>query len=341
MQSSSFYVSFALNTLNCSQKTLATMLSVSPTQITKWKKDEHMSESMRNQILSLVGVDANEVDPELVAYAGSLEEANRWVSYFEQMAENSRENAEHSYSCDVFTDDQYLCYSLPMHFINLLQSIGFEVPKTLPNYFTAEYPDEELDDGESDATFDNYENTMSHPLTSLITCTFDALVDIAPVYSMYILPIGDELIENHIEEGSIVFDIYHSLIELALLRGIENKINDYKDLYRTTAFFNFKSEILSWFNKSLYNLKKLAYKENIPMEYDIAALANESSGELGMHVEAKSFGFGEHKIHPDVFMDEIIKSQRVLHFILPKILEKLDIEVTAEDIVKAQKESLF
>ena len=39
-------VQLALNTLSCSQKELAMRLGVSPTQISKWKKGEHMSFEM-------------------------------------------------------------------------------------------------------------------------------------------------------------------------------------------------------------------------------------------------------------------------------------------------------
>lgn len=41
-----YFVRLALHTLKCTQKDLASHLGVSSTQISKWKKGEHMSADM-------------------------------------------------------------------------------------------------------------------------------------------------------------------------------------------------------------------------------------------------------------------------------------------------------
>lgn len=46
---SEHFVRLALDILKCSQKELAGKLGVSSTQISKWKKGEHMSDDMENK----------------------------------------------------------------------------------------------------------------------------------------------------------------------------------------------------------------------------------------------------------------------------------------------------
>ncbi|MDR2173019.1 MAG: helix-turn-helix domain-containing protein, partial [Burkholderiales bacterium] len=54
-------VQLALDSLACSQKELALRLGVSPTQISKWKKGEYMSEEMADKLRLLAEI--GDLDP--------------------------------------------------------------------------------------------------------------------------------------------------------------------------------------------------------------------------------------------------------------------------------------
>ena len=64
-------IQLALKTLKCNQKQLAEKLGVSPAQITKWKKNEHMSSEMKDTIEKLIGIEFE--DPQVVLAVHGLE----------------------------------------------------------------------------------------------------------------------------------------------------------------------------------------------------------------------------------------------------------------------------
>jgi len=69
-------VELALRSLKCSQKELAHRLGVSPTQISKWKKGEHISYEMSEKLRTIANV--GDKIPSFVLLAGSLDDANKW-----------------------------------------------------------------------------------------------------------------------------------------------------------------------------------------------------------------------------------------------------------------------
>jgi len=77
MKSSSL-VELALSAQGCSQKELAIQLGVSPAQISKWKKGEHISFDMSNKLSELAGL--NDLDADFVLLAGSKEDAKNGYS---------------------------------------------------------------------------------------------------------------------------------------------------------------------------------------------------------------------------------------------------------------------
>src|SRR5438067_1945671 len=97
------FVQLALEALSCSQKELALRLGVSPTQISKWKNGEHMSNEMEDKIRTMT--DIGDKHPEFMLWAGSVEAANKWEKLIHFLAEEANENAETGYNADPLNDE--------------------------------------------------------------------------------------------------------------------------------------------------------------------------------------------------------------------------------------------
>jgi hypothetical protein len=52
----------------------------------------------------------------------------------------------------------------------------------------------------------------------------------------------------------------------------------------------------------------------------------ESDEALGQEAERESLGFNSSRLHPDIYMDELLRDMRVIHQVLPAIIKRLGIE---------------
>ena len=78
----------------------------------------------------------------------------------------------------------------------------------------------------------------------------------------------------------------------------------------------------TWINEA----KELALSTGRPLKAEFIHLVSQDDVTLGAEAEEEALGFRAANLHPDIYMDEILRSIRIMHQILPAICEKLEIK---------------
>lgn len=302
-------VQLALAAQSCSQKDLGALLKVSPTQISKWKKGEHISLDMSDRLRSLAKI--GDLDPSFVLWSGSTEKAKKWNSLLHFLAQLISENAETGYETAPLADDLGL---LGWQTFHTLREMGVAIPQDFPKELEFDYSVQFFEKDEDDE--ERIEALNAHPFTSLISSIYHALNDVYGFYTAYV----DELI---LDEDLDLFDspaenIEPCLMDLAATKievdsAFAPKFNEFR--YRT------RKEYRSWLNL----VKRKAIRAGAPLRAELLDLVYLSHDELGSMAEIESFGRNSVRLHPDIYMNELLCGMRAIHKILPVILEKLGI----------------
>lgn len=73
-------------------------------------------------------------------------------------------------------------------------------------------------------------------------------------------------------------------------------------------------------------MKDAAFRAGTPLKAELLDMVANDAGELGHAAEAESLGFNAGRLHPDIYMNELLVGMRMIHQVLPAILNKLEIK---------------
>ncbi|MFL2841687.1 MAG: XRE family transcriptional regulator [Candidatus Puniceispirillaceae bacterium] len=311
------FVDLTLAKLRITQSELASLLKVSPSQISKWKnKNDYMSSEQEQKFREIL--ELGDHDIEVVNLTGSVENKQKWERVFSYIAEHHAEDNDTGFPCDMLCDfDDWLISDKT---VNALDSMGVTFPKKFPKQLEVlllRDHNAEITDNEFFDLLNAEEKAHENKYFKLVNEIYYSLANINAFHTAYVSELEYSISEL---ESTFELEIVDNLLFLAAAKTEPDE-----------AFAkDFKSFRFKWLNKYrnwTQTLKRKALQHGLPIQTELTDLVSEHYQELGSRAEMVSFGYNDSKIHPDFYMNELVTGMRIIHQVLPKIVEKLDIKL--------------
>lgn len=307
-------VNLALKRQQCTQKALAKMLNVSPTQISAWKKGgAHMSDEMSGKLTELAGL--AEKQSEFEAWAGSPVDEDKWTRLFGILARNADSSDESGYHCSVLIEEEEY---MGLMTARMLIDLGVEAPKPFPAALEMVIDVEPEDDQDNE---DQDEAIQADPVASLVWKAYRAFTDVSGFYHAFVA--------KHAHNPALDLDEQETMereADLLLLAACKLDLPAYATKSREAS-----SKVRSDFRKWLSIIKHAAISARSPLGAELMHLVTEDHDPLGHEAEAESLGFNESRLHPDIYTNEILVGMRMLHQVLPTLLDKLGVDFKLDE----------
>jgi transcriptional regulator with XRE-family HTH domain len=303
-------IKLTLSELDCNQKQLAKRLNVSETQISKWKKGEHMSRDFESKLTELSGVGWKQ--PSACIAAGSVEDLQKWELLVGEAYGIALAGVEHGWEIRTLDDElESFTGSLIVDLVNL----GVDIPRPFPKELEKILDEDGDNKNWAELELGGNDEQAKNGLFDLLQEIMRTYVDIYGFYAAFIseLTLNEDLFELGIEVEDCLrgLAIYKTDIDPAIAPNCQFK----------------KNQMFLRACVALSTLKEQAINQGVVLKAEIMDLLESDHYSLSLAADG-ALGSGllmPENIHPDVYMNELLYRARQIDSKLDKIMLRLHI----------------
>jgi hypothetical protein len=199
------------------------------------------------------------------------------------------------------------------HTFDALRELGVAIPVPFPAELDcADYETVHRDDPETRGVFMTL-LLEEHEISSLVWRMYRAFANVWGFRSAYL---EEHLYDEDLGLGDERENIESGLLDLAAAK-LDLDEKEYPGFRRFA--FKTKRDFRIWLN----TVKTKCIRAGAPLRAELMDMVNKSDEELRDEAERESLGFNDGNIHPDIYTNEVITGLRVIHQIMPALLERL------------------